>query len=272
MALFPINDTHLDVRVTGDGPDTILFIHGLMLASDSWQAQVAHFAQTHRVITFDLRGQGRSDHPRHGLDLETLTEDAAAVLRQFSDGPAHVVGFSMGAFIALRLGARYPQLVRSLSLIGPSARAEERHNAPRYAAMIALVTLFGPRVLVGQLMQILFGSSFLGDPARAAEAAKYRATLVRLPRSLARAAAASAKRKAITYELAAITAPTLVISGAEDRPVPPPLAIAVHEAIAGSRFIGFPETGHAVQLERPDAFNAALAEFLTDVAKVEQGQ
>jgi 3-oxoadipate enol-lactonase len=138
--------------------------------------------------------------------------------------------------------------------------------------MIALVTLFGPRLLTGQLMQILFGTTFLADPARADEVQRWRGIVRALPRSLARAAAASARRKAITDELGAITAPTLVISGAEDHPVPPPLALAVHDGIAGSRFIGFPATGHAVQIERPADFNATLDAFLADVARMEQGQ
>jgi pimeloyl-ACP methyl ester carboxylesterase len=71
---------------------------------------------------------------------------------------------------------------------------------------------------------------------------------------------------AMTGELAQIVAPTLIVSGEEDRPISPARARAVHQAIAGSQFEAFPRTGHAVMIERAEAFNARLKVFLTNVA------
>lgn len=143
-----------------------------MLASESWEAQVAHFSTSHRVVTFDLRGQGRSEHAESGLDLDNLAADAIELIWTLGLGPCHLVGFSMGTFVALRVAARRPELVRTLTLIGPSAEAEEPSNLPRYRLLIALVT--------------------------------------------------------------------------------------VHAAIADSRFVAVPDTGHAVMIERPETFNALL--------------
>jgi pimeloyl-ACP methyl ester carboxylesterase len=171
----------------------------------------------------------------------------------------------MGSFVAMRLAARHPALVQSLTLIGPSAEAEEPENQPRYARLIRFVRWFGPTLVAPRLMRILFGDTYLQSPAVAVDRARWLAYLKALPRSLHRAAAASAGRMAMTGELVRIAAPTLVVSGEEDRPISPACARAVHEGIAGSQFVAFPRTGHAVMIERAEAFNARLKDFLTNV-------
>lgn len=262
-----IRGARLHYEETGAGPETILFIHGLMLASESWQAQRDHFALTHRVITYDLRGQGQSEHRRDGLGLDSLAEDAAELIHRLAPAGAHVVGFSMGAFIALRLGARHPALVRSLALVGVSADAESWRKMPAYAAMIGLVTLAGVGPVAPRMMQILFGRSILADPARADVVARWRAVVDALPKSIVRAAAASALRRSIRDELAQITAPVLVMAGEEDQPVPLSHQVAVAAAIPSANIERVPATGHAVMIEQPDWFNARLACFLDLVAK-----
>jgi pimeloyl-ACP methyl ester carboxylesterase len=266
MPTLAVNGAELHYEDVGSGPQTIVFIHGLMLASESYEAQRDAFRASHRVITFDLRGQGRSEKTRSGLDLDTLAADTAALIEQLVGGPCHVVGFSMGSFVAMRLAARHPALLRSLTLIGPSADAEEPENRPRYARLIRFVRWFGPTLVAPRLMKILFGDTYLQSNAVAAERARRLAYLKSLPRSLHRAAAASAGRMAMTDELAHIVAPTLVVSGEEDRPISPARARAVHQGIAGSQFLSFPRTGHAVMIERAEAFNQHLRQFLAQVA------
>lgn len=257
-----IGGVRLHYDIHGEGPRTLVFIHGLMLASESWHHQVAAFSDRYRVLTFDLRGQGRSVGIEAGLDLDNLAADAVELIRKLCPEPVDLVGFSMGTFVAMRVAARRPGLVRSLTLIGPSAEAEEPENLPRYRLLIRLVTLFGPGLFVRPMMRILFGDTFLTDPGRRAERDHWQACLRRLPRSLARAAAASAARRRIVHELEAIVAPTLIVSGEEDRPISPAQARRVHAGIQGSRFVALPDTGHAVMLERPETFNRLLDDFL----------
>jgi pimeloyl-ACP methyl ester carboxylesterase len=269
MSLVHVNGADLFASDSGGNGQAILFIHGLMLASDSWGEQVPRFAATHRVITCDLRGQGRSEKARDGLGLKSLAKDAAVLIEKLGIARVHVVAFSMGTFVAMRLAAHRPELVRSLTLIGPSADAEEPSNLPRYRALIGLVRLFGTRVVTGPLMKILFGKTWLADPSVRARRSHWRAVVASLPRSLHRAAAASARRQAITGLLPAISARTLVVSGSEHRPISPERAHRVHLGIAGSSFVSVPQTGHAVMIERAETFNGLLAAFL---AQVEQDE
>jgi 3-oxoadipate enol-lactonase len=266
MPTVTANGVELHYDDVGSGTEAIVFVHGLMLASESYEAQREAFSATHRVVTFDLRGQGRSQKTHDGLDLDTLAADTAALIEQLVGGPCHVVGFSMGSFVAMRVAARRPELVRSLTLIGPSADAEEPENQPRYARLIHFVRWFGPMLVAPRMMKILFGDTYLQSPATAAERARWLAYLKALPRSLHRAAAASAGRRAMTGELVKITAPTLVVSGEEDRPISPARAQAVHQGIANSQFVSFRRTGHAVMIERPKVFNTCLRQFLAHVS------
>lgn len=267
MAMHRINGANLHVvDGGGDGPP-ILFIHGLMLASESWAAQAEAFGDRRRTVLYDLRGQGRSEKTLDRLDLDALAEDAAALIAALDLGPTHVVGFSMGAFVGMRLAARRPELVRSLTLIGPSADAEDAANLPRYHALIALVRVVGVRPFTRALMRILFGRTFLRDPGRSAERVYWLGVLRALPRSLHRAAAASARRAPIRDLLPHVVAPTLVVSGTEDRPIPPATARAVSAAIVGSRFVPIAATGHAVMIERPEVFNDLLEGFLGEVER-----
>lgn len=258
MPTIQLNQTCLHYDIAGDGDETIVLVHGLMLASDSWVAQRNVLAERYRVITFDLRGQGRSAHPRAGLDLDTLAEDTAALIRELAPDGCHLVGFSMGSFIAIRVAARHPALVLTLTLIGPSAEAEELANWPKYALMIGFVSLFGPRLLAPRMMEILFGRTFLSAANRDDERRHWHGIVAGLPRSMARAAFASARRRPVTRELSSISAPTLIVSGSEDKPIHPAHARAVHDGIAGSQFVLFEQTGHAVMIEQPARFNALL--------------
>ncbi len=261
-----VNGARIHFDEIGDSDEVIVFIHGLMLASESYAAQVEALKDRYRVITFDLRGQGQSEKTRDRLDIDSLAEDAADFIEKMSTSRVHIVAFSMGTFIAMRVAARRPDLVRSLCLIGPSADAEEPENMPKYRRLIRFVRLFGPRLVASRLMMILFGDTYLNSAEVAPERRKWRRIVERLPRALHRAAAASAHRQAITGELVRIAAPTLIVSGTEDRPISPARARAVHAGIAGSRFIPFENTGHAVMIERAEAFNAALIAFLRDIA------
>lgn len=266
MPTVQVNGARLHYDESGDRDQTIVFIHGLMLASESYEAQVEALKDQYQVITFDLRGQGLSEKTKDRLDIDSLAEDAVALIEKLTTERVHVVAFSMGTFIAMRVAARRPDLVRSLCLIGPSADAEEPENMPKYRRLIRFVRVFGPRLVASRLMMILFGDTYLKTPEVAPQRRRWRQVVERLPRALHRAAAASAHRQAITGELARIAAPTLIVSGTEDRPISPARARAVHAGIAGSRFLAFEKTGHAVMIERAEAFNAALMSFLRDVA------
>src|SRR3954447_24145267 len=165
MPTLQVNRATLWYEEHGSGPETVVFAHGLLWSGRMFDAQVAELADRFRCVTFDFRGQGRSEVTAGGYDMDTLAGDAAALIEALGCAPCHFVGLSMGGFIGMRLAARRPELVRSLVLMETSNDAEPRRNVPKYAAMSFLARFLGVLPFVPAVMNIMFGRTFLRDPA-----------------------------------------------------------------------------------------------------------
>src|SRR5262249_49645522 len=149
--------------------------HGLLMDGRMFADQMDALKGTHRCISFDFRGQGRSEVTRSGYDMDTLTADVVALIRALNAAPCHFVGLSMGGFVGLRLAARHPELLRSLTLMDTTA-GPERHWFS-YRLMCLWTRLFGVRGVLDRVMPILFGPKFLTDPEHAARREEWRARL-----------------------------------------------------------------------------------------------
>jgi pimeloyl-ACP methyl ester carboxylesterase len=101
-------DTNLHVDDYGGSGRAVVLIHGWPLSGESWKEQVPALRQAgYRVITYDRRGFGRSDKPKHGYTYDTLTEDLHAVLTGLEVDDATLVGFSMGGGEVARYFTQY---------------------------------------------------------------------------------------------------------------------------------------------------------------------
>ena len=127
----------------GQGPESVVFAHGLLMSRRMFAAQVAALQRGYRCVTFDFRRQGESEVTRGGYDMETLAEDAAALIAGARAVPCHFVGLSMGGFIGLRLAIRRPELLRTLTILSGSAEAEPRQNVPKYRLLAATARWLG---------------------------------------------------------------------------------------------------------------------------------
>jgi pimeloyl-ACP methyl ester carboxylesterase len=257
-----VNGVDLYYESTGTGPETVVLSHGLLLSGDMFREQVRHLAPRYRVVVYDHRGQGRSEVAATGYDMDTLAADAAALVEALGAAPCHFVGVSMGGFVAMRLAARRPELLRSCVLMETSADPEAAENVPRYRMLNWAVRLLGARAVADKVMPIMFGKSFLADPARAELRAEWRGRFRALRRSIHRSVTGVIERSGVYQELQGISVPTLVLVGEEDVATPPPRAERIQAAIRGSRLVRIPRAGHSSTIENPAAVNAALAEFL----------
>jgi 3-oxoadipate enol-lactonase len=269
MPTMQVNGAELYYEDTGDSGGShppILFAHGLLWSGRMFDAQVAALRDRYRCVTFDFRGQGRSSVTRDGYDMDTLSQDAAALIEALGIGPCHFVGLSMGGFIGMRLGARRPELLRSLILLETAADAEPPANVRRYRQFLVVERLLGPGPIAGRVMPIMFGRSFMSDPARAAERAAWQRRLAANDRvGVRRATLGVIDRRAIADELGSITLPTLVIEGEEDTAVAPERAKRTAERIRGARLVMIPRAGHTSSVEEPAAVTAAIEDFLRSV-------
>jgi pimeloyl-ACP methyl ester carboxylesterase len=264
MAMIEVNGTTLYYEDTGPGStgETIVFSHGLLWGTELFAPQIAALRDRFRCIAWDHRGQGRSDADhRDTIGLELVWHDAAHLLDKLAPGPVHFCGLSMGGFVAMRMAAFRPELIRSLILIETSADEEPRENIARYRMLTRVVKLLGPRVVRSRILPIMLGETILTDPARRGEVARY-AHLMSRRDDIWRAVNGVIDRAPIRGELARIAAPALVIVGEEDVATPPAKAERIASAISGAKLVRIPGAGHSSTVEQPAAVIAAIEDFL----------
>jgi len=112
-------DVRLYYERAGTGAPELLFVSGWCCDHTAFQPQFDHFARTHTVTSYDLSGVGQSDKPDGGYSIPELADDVAALCAELGIERPVVVGHSLGAMIAVEVGARYPSLASALVLVDP---------------------------------------------------------------------------------------------------------------------------------------------------------
>jgi 3-oxoadipate enol-lactonase len=258
MAMIDVNGTTLAYDEAGPKDATaIVFSHSLFFDRHMFDYYLANFSSNYHVVSYDHRGQGESAQaPSDELDMDTLTADAAALIEALELGPCHFVGNSMGGFIALRLAARRPDLLRSAVALNSSAEVE--HQVAVFEPLVEAMKEKGAAESIDMLMYIMFGDSSIAQETPAAK--RWRVHMLSLPNSIGNSAHQVIHRSAIADELVAATVPVLAIAGAEDHAYPPPISSAHIAAATGGRHLTVAAAGHSVSVEQPEI----VAEHLRD--------
>lgn len=247
----------------GSGTETIVFSHGLLWSGHMFHKQVAALKDRYRVITYDHRGQGRSEVTASGYDMDTLSLDAAELIEKVVGGPVIFGGLSMGGFVGMRLAARHPALISKLILMETTADPEPQENVGKYKTLNWIVKNIGFWPVTGKIMQIMFGRSFLTDPARAEERRYWIKQLTSSNKTgMTRAVMGVVDRKGIADEAPNITCPTLILVGDEDVATVPAKSQRLHALIPHSKLVIIPRGGHTASVEEPAAYNREIEAFL----------
>ncbi len=266
MATIEVNGTRLFYVDTGPGStgETIVFSHGLLWGTELFAPQIDALRGRYRCIAWDHRGQGQSaaDLDRHCIGIELVWQDAVALLEALAPGPVHFCGLSMGGFVAMRMAARRPDLVRSLMLLETSADPEPSENIARYRLLSNVVRYVGAWSVRSRTAPIMLGRTILTDASRRTELSRYVAIMTRRA-DIWRAVNGVIDRAGIHAELGRIRVPTVVIVGEEDVATPVPKAERLVAAIASATLVRIPRAGHSSTVEEPVAVTSALTAFLS---------
>ena len=270
-----VNGVNLFYKESGSGPETIIFSHGLLMDHTMFEPQRAVFEKQYRVIAYDHRAQGLSDDPGYGAagghspdrqfgyDMDTLADDAAALIKALHAAPCHFAGLSMGGFVGMRLAAHHPELIRTLTLMNTTATKEQAANRIRYAFLAQMVRIFSPAPFTSIAVKELFGRTTRMSAERRPMLERWTGKLRARPRNIARSLLAVMNRREFRAdELAAIRCPTLIITGEDDTAQPPRNAKTMVAGIRGARMVNIPGAGHSSCLETPEAVTAAMQELL----------
>jgi len=241
----------------------LLFAHGLLWGTHLYDKQVEHFKSSYRCIAFDFRGQGKSEVTKSGYDMDSLAEDAIALLDALEISKCHLVGLSMGGYVAQRVALKRPDLLHSLILLDTGAEAENPEKKADYKKMLRAIHWLGMKRISKKVMPIMFGETFLNDKSRKQE---YKTWLEHLrqnnKKGAMRATAGVIERDGVLSRLPDINLPTLIVVGDEDKPTPYEEAQKMHFAIKGSKLAVIKQAGHSTPVEQPERLNQVMSTFL----------
>jgi pimeloyl-ACP methyl ester carboxylesterase len=264
MSTVSLNDISMGYDDRGAGPALVL-VHGHPFDRSMWRPQLERFSRSGwRVIAPDLRGYGETTVIAGKTPLETFARDIAALLDHRGIDRAVLTGLSMGGQIVMEFQRLFPRRVAGLVLADTSAQAEtEEGKRLRNEAADRLLCEGMQRYAEEVLPRMVAPYNLRIMPDVAAH------VLGMMRRTSAEGAAAALRGRAERPDyrdvLSRATVPALIVVGRDDDFTPLSDAELMHHHLEDARVIVIDGAAHMPNLERPDDFNHALAEFLSVV-------
>lgn len=261
MPKLNVNGCDIYHEVHGQG-DPLVMIMGLRRNMEWWYQQIPVLSKHFKVIAFDNRGAGRSDKPEMDYSIRLFADDTAALMDELGLDHAHVLGISMGGYIAQELAINYPEKVDNLA-IGCTSCGGERAilmSADRLAKFTANKGLT-PEQILQKDMDIYFSDTFIEkNPTLIQEFSEISMRYYQPADAFERQFAACLKHDTVE-RLDSISAPTLILAGDDDPLVPSENSNILKALMPGAQLSLFPGCRHCFFIEEPDRFNRKLISF-----------
>lgn len=255
-----IDGIEIDYSDEGSGLP-VVFIHAFPMNQTMWDEQVAALRNRCRAIRLDLRGFGGSSVPAGPYSMERMASDVRGLMAHLDIDRAVLVGLSMGGYISLAFYKLYPDAVHALVLADTRASADTEEGRERRFQSAEKVEREGAASIARDMETVAFAPS---TREQRPDIIKRARAMIEgnSPQGIAEAQRGMAERPDSTYVLIGIDRPTLILVGSEDSLTPVSEAEALRGGIRHSQFKIIEGAGHMSNLEQPERFNAALAEFI----------
>lgn len=248
-------------REAGDrGAPAAVFLHGLGGRRTNWDVQLGALGDLRRCCAVDLPGYG--DSAGVPGSLPEIASGIAEWVAGLGSGPVDLVGLSFGGMVAQHLTLDHPELVRTLTLLDTSpAFGLDGVTTPEGWLDSRIRAIRDPVPSAPGIEAVVAGLVGTGAPT------EVQATMVESMRAVPGATLEAACRALIAHDtrlrLHEITAPVLVMVGAEDTETPPSYAEEIAARIEGAELVVVPGAGHLLNLEEPQIVNAHLRRHWT---------
>lgn len=262
MAVVKLNAISLHYEVRGKGYP-LLLIAGLNADNASWDSVCGKLAKHFRVITFDNRGSGRSGTPDKVYSIREMAGDAAGILDHLRIKKCHVIGHSMGGYIAQELALYYPDRVGKLILEATASVSSARNNM--------LFNDFLKRLEKDRDNEALMRlwAFWLFSP-KTFERKNYITAFIKNASTYPYLQSAKAFKGQIgaiasfdaCAEIKTIKAKTFVVTGSDDILIYPAESMSLAKSIKGSIAEQIKDCGHCPHVENPDVFTSKAVRFL----------
>ncbi len=242
-----------------EGAPWLTLSHSLACSVRMWDEQIASFKDRYRILAYDTRGHGQTGAPSGAYTLEQLADDLKGLLDHLKISRTHYCGLSMGGMIGQTFALKYPGILQTLVLADTSSRIPSEVG-PVWAERIKTAETQGMQPLVKPTLERWFTA-----PYRSA----HPETMTRIGKLIADTPVPgyvgccyAIPKLNLTARLKEITVPIQIIVGADDQGTPVAMSKEIHENAPGSRLDILPNAAHLSNIEQPQAFDRALAEFL----------
>ena len=250
-------EVHAVVEGPADAP-VLLLSNSLGADLSMWEPQVPALTGHFRVVRYDTRGHGRSPVPDADATIDDLTDDVVVLLDRLGVDRAHVAGVSIGGMTALRLAAREPERVATLAVLCSSAHPG---NPQGWRDRAATVRAQGTGSIADAVIARWLTPAFAAAHPDLVD--HLRTVFADHPdEGYARSCAVLAGLD-LRPDLPRITAPTLVVSGAEDLALPPEHQQVIADGIPGARLVTLSPAAHLANLEQAERVTEALRTHAT---------
>lgn len=249
---------------SGIGEIPIVLIHGFPFDKSMWEPQLNYFKLNFRVISYDIRGYGKTTSDERDPDMNLFADDLIAFLDALHIDKAIVCGLSMGGYILLNALNRYPEKIFAVILsdtqcIGDSAETKEKRTKS-----IASIKERGLTEFASAFVKNVFFKDSYEENLKIIDKIKS-VILSTSSQTVTGTLKALAERKDMCFSLREILVPALILVGEEDTITPLTESQRMKDNIPGSKLFIIPKAGHMSNLDQPELFNEYLNNFLSEI-------
>jgi pimeloyl-ACP methyl ester carboxylesterase len=256
-----VGDIDMAYRAFGQGHPLIMII-GSSSTMDLWPPEVLNrLSSSYRVIIFDNRGMGNTTATTGNFSISQFAEDTAGLMDALGIKSAHILGWSIGSFIAQELALNHPEKVDKLVLYAANCGGSQAIQPSEEVLKELTDTTGSPEERGIRLFDLLFPEQWLKDHPtfyKQFPIPKERTS----PENIAKQADACGNWAGTYDRLSNITQSTLIITGAEDKVAPTENSLMLAEQIPASWLVRFKGAGHGLMYQYPDGFSKVVANFL----------
>ncbi|MGQ0543918.1 MAG: 3-oxoadipate enol-lactonase [Betaproteobacteria bacterium] len=246
-----------------EGRPWLVFSHSVACSVRMWDAQIAAFKDRYRALVYDARGHGQTAAPKGQYTLEGLADDLAGLLKELRISRPHFVGLSLGGMIGQTFALKYPGVFSSLTLADTTSRYPAE-AAPLWLDRIKIAETKGMEPLVQPTLERWFTAGFRKSQPQTV--AKIAAAIRTTPVAGYAGCCYAIPKIDVTARLKELALPALVVCGEQDPGTPPAMAREIAQNLPGAKLVLIAQAAHLANVEQPEAFNRALAGFLSGPA------
>jgi pimeloyl-ACP methyl ester carboxylesterase len=265
MPIAHVNDIDIYYKIHGSGPPLVL-IMGLRRNAEWWHRQIPELSKHFTIIAFDNRGAGRSDKPEMDYSIRLFADDTAGLMNFLRIPKAHILGISMGGYIAQELAINHPDKVNGLilgctSCGGSRAVSMSEERIEKFAANKGLT----PEQILRKDMDLYFSDRFVREhPERIEEFVNISFRYYQPADAFFRQLNACLNHDTVD-RVSEVSSPTLIMTGDDDHLVPSENSLILKELMPEADLELFPGCRHCFFMEEASKFNRCVVRFLQSI-------